>query len=599
VSTLRAETGVPGLASESLPMAASRQLTRWILRAAAFLLPLAFVPNFVDEFVLPKLLLARFLVIILALALLVRWLAQGAVSWRGSPLDWPLIAFIASASLATLFAVNRNVALFGTYDRWEGLLTIIMYAFLFWLTLQLLSGEEDARGLTWSLLLSGYLIGAAAILQSGFGLLGGGYFHEGANGPIRADVTLANPDFLGIFLAMLIPVSIAKLVSRRPALTRVLAGNLVIILTLGLMLTFTRAAWIGAVVGVIIVLSLRRGRLRVRPLVASVAAIVIAVGVLAAVASLQRAGQSGLAGSLYSRIVSIADLRAGTESLRLRTWIDALPLIASRPIFGYGPDTFGLVYPPYQTSNSYQTLWDKPHEDALGVAATQGLLGVVAYLWILIAFIRAFWAGRYVRGAVALFGGWVAYELGTQVNFSYVPTSVPFWLFAAAAIITWAPKVDAQRVASFPRRTAIPVVIVGAILLASLTIPAVLMPALADSKYYAAEAESDLVQARALIAQARELAPYEARYAARAGSLALNPDSTGNPDPSADWAAALEAYTSAARLGSYQPSTFRRLAIVEEHYGNHRAAIAAARRALELDRFDANSQALLKKLTTQ
>ena len=37
-------------------------LARWVLRAAAFLLPLAFLPNIVDEFVLPKLLLARLLV---------------------------------------------------------------------------------------------------------------------------------------------------------------------------------------------------------------------------------------------------------------------------------------------------------------------------------------------------------------------------------------------------------------------------------------------------------------------------------------------------------------------------------------------------------
>ena len=35
-------------------------------------------------------------------------------------------------------------------------------------------------------------------MQSAFGLLGGGYFRDGTNGPIRADVTLANPDFTGV-----------------------------------------------------------------------------------------------------------------------------------------------------------------------------------------------------------------------------------------------------------------------------------------------------------------------------------------------------------------------------------------------------------------
>src|SRR5439155_5206861 len=125
-----------------------------------------------------------------------------------------------------------------------------------------LSGEADARGLVWSLLSSGYVVGAIAVLQSAFGLLGGGYF-RGTGGLIRADVTLANPDFAGIFLAMLLPVAFAKMVSRRPATTRLIAANVVVVLAIGLLATFTRAAWMGVAVGVIALIALGRGRLHV------------------------------------------------------------------------------------------------------------------------------------------------------------------------------------------------------------------------------------------------------------------------------------------------------------------------------------------------
>jgi len=97
---------------------------RWTLRIAVFLLPLAFLPNIVDEFVLPKLLLARLFIAVSVVVLLTRWLRQGTVTWKRTALDLPLLAFIASAGLSTVFGVNRNVAIFGTYDRWEGLLTI-------------------------------------------------------------------------------------------------------------------------------------------------------------------------------------------------------------------------------------------------------------------------------------------------------------------------------------------------------------------------------------------------------------------------------------------------------------------------------------------
>jgi len=573
-------------------------VARWILRGAAFLLPLAFLPNLVDEFVLPKLLLVRLVLVALSVSLLVRWVAEGRVAWRRTPLDLPLLAFIASAALSTIFAVNRNVALFGTYDRWEGLLTIVTYALLFWLAVQLISGEADARGVSWSLLVSGYFIGAAAILQSAFGLLGGGYFREGTNGPIRADVTLANPDFLGIFLAMLIPIAVAKMISRRPGTTRILSANLVVVLALGLLATFTRAAWIGAIVGVIVVLALRRGRFHLWPVLISVALVVAGFGVLAGVvASRPSNAPGGFGNALVARIVSISNLNAGTEASRLKTWGDTLPLIASRPILGWGPDTFGLVYPQYQSVNKNGTLWDKPHQDALGVAASQGILGLLAYIWILVAFARAFWRGRTLRGAVALFAGLVAYEVSIQADFSWIPTSLPFWLLAAAAIVTWAPDDKPVHVAEVPRRIGVPALAAVTLLLVLLLIPAVVFPYLADADYYETQAAADLGQARATITQARSLAPYEATYAIEAGNYALNLDQNGTPASNADWTATQEAYQTAARLGSFSPEMFRDLAIVDEHLGDRAGALAAARRALELDRYDPDSKSLLARLT--
>ena len=569
-----------------------------MLRAGIFLLPLAFFPSLVDEFVLPKLLITRLLVLVLAVLLLIGWSLQRAITWKRTPLDWPLVALIVAAALSSIFAVNQVVAIFGTYDRWEGLLTIVTYALLFWLAIQFISGEPDARGLTWSLLISGYIVAVAAVLQAGFGLLGGGYFTLDG-GAIRADVTLANPDFLGIFLAMLLPIAVAKLISQRPLYSRILAANLVVVLTLALVLTYARAAWIGALVGIFVVVSLRRGKVHVWPALAFGAALLIGVAILAGARATQTGtNQASVVNSIYARVISVADLSTGSANQRLLTWRDTLPLIASRPILGYGPDSFGLVFPQFNTVNQQGTLWDKPHEELLGTAATLGVVGAIAYVWVIVAFVRAFWVGRRRRGAVALFGGWVAYEIALQVNFSYLPASAPFWLFAAAAIVTWNPNVQPARLLAFPRLAATLAPALGSLLLAALVIPGVVLPYIADADYYSSQAASDLQQGRSLIAQARTLAPFEATYATQAGDFALDLDSNGNPSADADWASALEAYSDAARLGSYAPETFQHLAITEDHFGDHPAAIAAARRAVELDPFDASSQALLAKLTS-
>jgi len=349
----------------------------------------------------------------------------------------------------------------------------------------------------------------------------------------------------------------------------------------------------------LVVLVLRRGHFHVWPL-AIVAILVVAFITLAGFAAARpSSGGSGIGQALIARMASIADFSSGTVNERITTWSDTLPLIASRPIMGYGPDSFGLVYPQFQTSNQHLVLWDKPHQEALGIAASQGVIGLVAYIWILVAFVRAFWKGRYQRGAVALFAGWAAYIVAIQFDFSWIPTSFPFWLLAAAAMVTWSPKPQVVRVAMFPRRIAVPVLGAASIALIALLIPAVALPYLADADYYAAQSAPNLQQARATIGQARQSAPSEAVYAIVAGHYALNLDQNGTPASNADWPAAREAYEAAARLGSYSPEMYQELAIVDEHLGDHAGAVAAARRALELDRYDPRSQALLKRLTGQ
>jgi hypothetical protein len=399
---------------------------------------------------------------------------------------------------------------------------------------------------------------------------------------------------------MLIPLAFAKLVSRREAVIRVLAANILVVLFLGLVVSFARAAWIGAFIGILTVLSLRQGRFRAWPAIISVVIVVAGFATLAGLVGTRPSTATGdFGGALAARVMSITDIHSGTEATRLKTWSDTLPLIATRPIFGWGPDTFGLVYPQFQTSSRSGEFFDKAHQEALGIAAAEGILGLAAYVWILVASIRTFWRGRRLRGAVALFGAFVAYQVSIQADFSWIPTAVPFWLLTACAIVIWTPNVEPVHIAEFPRGVAGPVLAASSAVLVALLIPAVARPYLADANYYASLAAPDLQQARHAIAQARQLASNEATYAIVAGHYALNTDQSGNPAANADWIAAREAYESAAGLGSFSPEMFQALAVVDDHLGDHGAAVAAARRALELDRYDPLSRTLLTKLEEQ
>jgi tetratricopeptide (TPR) repeat protein len=273
-------------------------------------------------------------------------------------------------------------------------------------------------------------------------------------------------------------------------------------------------------------------------------------------------------------------------------WRDSLGLIASRPILGYGPDNFGLVYPRFQATNIGRSQVDKAHSESLQVTATQGLVGLAAYLLVLAAFVRAFWQGRHSNGALAIFAGWLAYQVTLQLNFSALASSLPFWIFAAAAMEGWgATRATVARTIG-RRRLATALAGVAVAALAALAVVGTVFPYRADRRLLAA-VQADVAgrweAAMVASAEARALLPSESVYAVEAGNIAFE---------HGDWIAASAAYEDAARLGTFNPLVYRNLALAERNLGRVPQARAAARKALELDRFDPANQALLAEFET-
>lgn len=115
-------------------------LTRWadwVIEAgwltAALLVPLALNPWGYSSFELPKALLLRALVLLMALAALVR-AVEGGGQHSLPPLFWPALALGLTYALATALSANPRVSLWGSHERQQGLLTLLAYLFLFGLT---------------------------------------------------------------------------------------------------------------------------------------------------------------------------------------------------------------------------------------------------------------------------------------------------------------------------------------------------------------------------------------------------------------------------------------------------------------------------------
>jgi hypothetical protein len=184
------------------------RIERWFLSGGLFLLPLAFWCETYDHYVLPKVFVGRILVLGLVIFYVARAIIARSLVFKRTALDLPLVVFLASAALSTVFAENLNVAVFGIYSRYDGLLTILTYAAMFWLSVQAIDSPAHARVLLRVLIASGYVVAAIAIVQSLTG-------PPPLGSPTVAFGTLGQQNVLGAFLAMLLPLAYSELIEAK------------------------------------------------------------------------------------------------------------------------------------------------------------------------------------------------------------------------------------------------------------------------------------------------------------------------------------------------------------------------------------------------
>ena len=200
--------------------------------------------------------------------------------------------------------------------------------------------------------------------------------------------TFGHPNLLGIVSCATGASALAAtlaLSSRRflPALTAIVCGA-------ATLLTLSRGAWLGAAVGCLAALVLTlmgtrpkkidRARLRTRS-----ASLVLGVAVIA-IACYWASPWGAL---LRERAAELISLQSGSGRPRLEIWRIALRAWAAHPWLGNGPDSFGLVFPRFQTPEYWRFEWggiaQHAHSIYFNTLAERGLMGTTAGVGAVVA----------------------------------------------------------------------------------------------------------------------------------------------------------------------------------------------------------------------
>ncbi len=251
----------------------------------------------------------------------------------------------------------------------------------------------------------------------------------------RVQGTFQHPAFLAAYLAMLAPVIYALAIVARPIPRRWLMFVLVLCLA-GLALTVTRAAWLaggGALIWVWVA-AIRRGwqRLWGHAWVTSavaVAAIITNPGRVASIDALFR-----------ELFVTQGYASTATSGYRLFLHEQVLAVVAKRPWFGFGANTFDQIgITGFTQGLTVQLTSADSH--VLRLLAEVGIVGTVAFAILLVVAIASICAARAEAGqgdAIVLTGVLAGLSAFTAINltisaFSIAQDSYVFWILVGAA----------------------------------------------------------------------------------------------------------------------------------------------------------------------
>ncbi len=390
-------------------------------------LPLVVVPWIANQHALPTAAVLRIIGVSLLVGL--AWLLRrrGVAGLGMSAVEFSLLAFALVLTASTLLSSDLELSWGGSYRRFEGLLTWLIYLLIF-LAARLALNAERVKLLFEMIVWAALPISLLAVVQAAVSPVDG----------FRAQGTLGNPAFLGSYLVMVIPLAVFTALEggRRQMMAGAAGASLGLA---ALYLSFTRGAWLALPFGLIILgiaISRRRrtGSSRFAP-TAGLALLIAAVALVAAI---------GIGGPDYGlqRITSASDMSTGTTATRIEMGKGAIALIRERPGLGWGLETFRENFMGNQALAELETVFrraDRPHNQFLYLAYSAGLPGAAAYYFFILAFIVS--AGREMRKgrdadllAPAALAAVIAYSIQAEFLFSVVEVSPLVWLIAGGAM---------------------------------------------------------------------------------------------------------------------------------------------------------------------
>ena len=422
------------------------KLIRQLFYTLFFLTPLLLWPYTSEVFEFNKMMFVYLLTVLIASVWAIRSFLNKKFEIVRTPLDIPILLFLASQIISTVISINPHTSLWGYYSRFHGgLMSTVSYITLYYALVTHFQGETKAiKNLLIAILSSAAIISLYAVLEH-FGIDKNIWVQDVQN---RVFSTLGQPNWLSAFLVALLPLSLFQIVSSVKNNHRFLYTGLSLLYLIAIIFTKSQSgiAATAVVLALFLIITAiqKKKSLLLLAFIPLLALVLVFKGdsVLRTLSSLNKINP------FYSDTITIITEEnktriGGSDSMAIRrvVWEGALKLGLKYPLFGTGVETFGYSYyavrpVAHNLTSESDFLYNKAHNEYLNFLATTGFVGLFTYLFligsILILFLNKKTDHHDLRFPLLL--GFVSILITNYIGFSVVNIALFFFLYPAIYI---------------------------------------------------------------------------------------------------------------------------------------------------------------------
>ena len=347
--------------------------------------------------------------------------------WQKTPLDTPLMAFLGASALSVVTSID----FFASLKEFRSLFLILIF-YLFALNVDKAWKVEKLMG---RLILVSTIAAAYGISQyiTRWDLFD--HFEDRSTGFFSLYLTFAE------YLILVISLSLGLFLYSQSISKRVYLAIALVIMFGGFIFSYSRGPWIGLLCSLLLLAGMKGRRVLIVTLL-----VLLSINLSLYYVDL---GRSSLMVRSIFRLQAeeqptsaLVYLQSNKE--RLLMWRSGFEILSDNPryvVSGVGMHALEKVYPQYRSPEAeHQNLWHL-HNNFMQILVTRGLLGLIAFLWIFLAWWKRIWRGfretppGIEKGVLAgSLAGMVGFLVSGLTEYSWGDTEVVMLLYCILGI---------------------------------------------------------------------------------------------------------------------------------------------------------------------